>query len=72
MRAAVRGGSLRQSGFPAYRFADPIRHRSLLLAAADDARLVLGRDPDLTGPRGQAIRVLEALFDWKTDRAGLD
>ncbi|WP_426035686.1 ATP-dependent DNA helicase RecG [Brevundimonas sp. DC300-4] len=72
----LRGGGdplgLRQSGFPAYRFADPIRHRSLLLAAADDARLVLGRDPDLTGPRGEAIQVLEALFDWKTERGGLD
>jgi ATP-dependent DNA helicase RecG len=72
----LRGGGdplgLKQSGFPAYRFADPIRHRSLLLAAADDARLTLGRDPDLTGPRGEAIRLLEALFDWKTDRAGLD
>ncbi|WP_298162866.1 ATP-dependent DNA helicase RecG [Brevundimonas sp.] len=72
----LRGGGdplgLRQSGFPAYRFADPIRHRSLLLAAADDARLVLGRDPDLATPRGEAIKVLEALFDWKTDRTGLD
>ena len=72
----LRGGGdplgLRQSGFPAYKFADPIRHRSLLLAAADDARLVLGRDPDLTSPRGEAIKVLEALFDWRTDRGGLD
>jgi ATP-dependent DNA helicase RecG len=72
----LRGGGdplgLKQSGFPAYRFADPIRHRSLLLAAADDARLVLGRDPDLTTPRGEAIKVLEALFDWKTERNGLD
>lgn len=72
----LRGGGdplgLRQSGFPAYRFADPIRHRALLLAAADDARLVLGRDPDLTSPRGEAIRVLEALFDWRNDRPGVD
>jgi ATP-dependent DNA helicase RecG len=72
----LRGGGdplgLKQSGFPAYRLADPVRHRSLLLAAADDARLVLGRDPDLTSPRGEAVRVLEALFDWKTDRSGLD
>lgn len=72
----LRGGGdplgLKQSGFPAYRFADPIRHRTLLLAAADDARLVLGRDPDLTSPRGQAIRVLEALFDWKAERGGAD
>ncbi|MDP1912718.1 ATP-dependent DNA helicase RecG [Brevundimonas sp.] len=72
----LRGGGdplgLKQSGFPAYRFADPIRHRSLLLAAADDARLVLGRDPDLTSPRGEAVKVLEALFDWRNDRPGID
>ncbi|HRJ64059.1 MAG TPA: helicase-related protein, partial [Brevundimonas sp.] len=72
----LRGGGdplgLKQSGFPAYRFADPIRHRSLLLAAADDARLVLGRDPDMTSPRGEAVRILEALFDWRNDRPGID
>ena len=72
----LRGGGdplgLKQSGFPAYRFADPIRHRSLLLTASDDARLVLGRDPDLTSPRGEAVKVLEALFDWRNDRPGID
>jgi ATP-dependent DNA helicase RecG len=72
----LRGGGdplgLKQSGFPAYRFADPIRHRTLLMAAADDARLVLGRDPDLTSPRGEAVKVLEALFDWRNDRPGID
>ncbi|WP_332653242.1 ATP-dependent DNA helicase RecG [Brevundimonas sp.] len=72
----LRGGGdplgLKQSGFPAYRFADPIRHRELMLAAADDARLVLGRDPDLISPRGQAVQVLEALFDWRNDRPGVD
>ncbi|HEX8469930.1 MAG TPA: ATP-dependent DNA helicase RecG [Brevundimonas sp.] len=72
----LRGGGdplgLKQSGFPAYRFADPVRHRSLMLAAADDARLVLGRDPDLLSERGQAVRTLEALFDWRNDRSGLD
>lgn len=72
----LRGGGdplgFKQSGFPVYRFADPIRHRELLLAAADDARLILGRDPDLTTPRGEAVRILEALFDWRNDRPGLD
>ncbi|MCO8030356.1 ATP-dependent DNA helicase RecG [Brevundimonas diminuta] len=72
----LRGGGdplgLKQSGFPAYRFADPIRHRSLLLAAADDARLLLGRDPDLTSERGHAVRLLEALFDWKNERPSAD
>jgi ATP-dependent DNA helicase RecG len=72
----LRGGGdplgLKQSGFPAYRFADPIRHRALMLTAADDARLVLGRDPDLTSPRGEAVKVLEALFDWRNDRPVID
>ncbi|MEW6538794.1 MAG: ATP-dependent DNA helicase RecG [Pseudomonadota bacterium] len=70
----LRGGGdplgLKQSGFPAYRFADPIRHRSLMLAAADDARLIMNRDPDLTSERGHAVQVLEELFDWKNHKAG--
>lgn len=70
----LRGGGdplgLKQSGFPAYRFADPIRHRSLMLAAADDARLIMNRDPDLTSERGRAVQVLEELFDWKNHKAG--
>lgn len=69
---ALRGGGdplgLRQAGLPAYRLADPLAHRELLLAAADDVRLVLGRDPQLAGPRGQALRVLAELFDWRPDR----
>ena len=66
---ALRGGGdplgLKQSGFPAYRLADPVAHRDLIAVAADDARLVLARDPDLTSPRGQALRMLQELFDWK-------
>jgi ATP-dependent DNA helicase RecG len=72
----LRGGGdplgLKQSGFPAYRFADPVRHRTLMMAAHDDARLVLNRDPELKGERGAAIRVLEALFDWRADRGSAD
>ncbi len=72
----LRGGGdplgLKQSGFPGYRFADPVRHRALLLAAADDARLILSRDPALQSERGQAVQVLEALFDWRQDRSSLD
>ncbi len=64
----LRGGGdplgLRQSGLPAYRLADPAAHRDLIAVAADDARLVLARDPDLNSPRGQALKVLQALFDW--------
>ena len=65
----LRGGGdplgLKQSGFPAYRLADPVAHRDLIAVAADDARLILARDPGLTSPRGQALRMLQELFDWK-------
>ncbi len=65
----LRGGGdplgLKQSGFPAYRLADPIAHRDLILTAADDARLLLNRDPELKSERGQAARILAELFDWK-------
>jgi ATP-dependent DNA helicase RecG len=67
----LRGGGdplgLAQSGFPAYRLADPIAHRNLIAVAADDARLMLARDPGLTSPRGQALQMLQALFDWRPD-----
>jgi ATP-dependent DNA helicase RecG len=65
----LRGGGdplgLRQSGFPAYRLADPMAHRHLIAAAADDARLILARDPALASERGMAVRVLQELFDWR-------
>ena len=65
----LRGGGdalgLRQSGFPDYVFADPFAHRDLILAAGDDARLIVGRDPDLKSERGRALQVLQELFDWK-------
>ncbi|MDO9248515.1 MAG: helicase-related protein, partial [Phenylobacterium sp.] len=65
----LRGGGdalgLRQSGFPDYVFADPFAHRDLIAAAGDDARLIIGRDPELTSERGKALRVLQELFDWR-------
>jgi ATP-dependent DNA helicase RecG len=67
----LRGGGdplgLAQSGFPAYRLADPIAHRDLIGAAADDARLVRLRDPAFSTPRGRALSTLSALFDWRDD-----
>jgi len=69
----LRGGGdalgLRQSGLPDYVFADPFAHRELIAVAGDDARLIVNRDPDLTSPRGQALRVLQELFDWKAGLA---
>ncbi len=36
---------------------------SLMRIAHDDARLVLERDPDLTGDRGRKLRYLLYLFE---------
>jgi ATP-dependent DNA helicase RecG len=69
----LRGGGdalgLRQSGLPDYAFADPFVHRDLIAAAGDDARLIMSRDPELKSERGQALRVLQELFDWKAGLA---
>ncbi len=53
----------RQSGLPAFRLADIARHQDLMLAARDDARLILERDPQLETGRGKALRVLLYLFE---------
>src|SRR5437667_9870563 len=56
----LRGGGevlgTRQSGLPELRLADLAHHADLVAVAHDDARLVLERDPDLSGPRGEALR----------------
>lgn len=54
---------VRQSGLPAFRVADMDRHRDLIAVARDDAQLIIDRDPDLQGPRGQALRALLYLFE---------
>ncbi len=53
----------RQSGLPAFRLADLAVHGDLLAVARDDALLILDRDPQLAGPRGQALRTLLYLFE---------
>jgi ATP-dependent DNA helicase RecG len=57
----------KQSGMPDFKLADPVRHGDLLAIAADDAKLILTRDPELSSPRGEALRVLLYLF--RRDRA---
>ncbi len=60
------GGDLlghRQSGQPGWRLADPVEHEGLLHMASRDAAVLLERDPELSSPRGEAMRVLLDLFD---------
>jgi ATP-dependent DNA helicase RecG len=52
-----------QSGFPTFRIADLTVHSDLMLAARDDAQLILSRDRHLESPRGQALRTLLYLFE---------
>jgi ATP-dependent DNA helicase RecG len=52
----------RQSGQPGSRLVRYEHHGALLEMARDDARLILSRDPDLQGERGEALRVLLYLF----------
>ncbi|MPY74694.1 MAG: ATP-dependent DNA helicase RecG [Alphaproteobacteria bacterium] len=63
----LRGGGeilgTRQSGMPEFRLADLSVHGDLLAIARDDVKLILARDPELTGPRGQALRTMLYLFE---------
>ncbi|MGE0658179.1 MAG: ATP-dependent DNA helicase RecG [Reyranellaceae bacterium] len=53
----------RQSGLPEMRLADLAVHGDLLQIARDDSRLILGKDPKLASPRGEALRTLLYLFE---------
>lgn len=53
----------RQSGVPEFRLADLAVHGELLAAARDDTGLILTNDPNLTSPRGDALRTLLYLFE---------
>jgi len=56
-----------QSGLPKFRIADLERQAALMALAQSDARKLLQDDPALSGPRGQAARVL--LWLMEQDRA---
>jgi ATP-dependent DNA helicase RecG len=53
----------KQSGLPEFHFADLAVHGDLLVAARDDARLVIQRGSALKSPRGEALRLLLYLFE---------
>jgi ATP-dependent DNA helicase RecG len=52
----------RQSGQLEFRMADVSVHGELLAVARDDAALILSKDPDLKGVRGEPLRILLYLF----------
>ena len=64
---ALRGAGdllgVQQSGLPRFRIADLETQADLMAVAQDDSRLLLAQDPDLTGPRGAAMRVLLHLME---------
>jgi ATP-dependent DNA helicase RecG len=53
----------RQSGMPGFRVVRIEVHGALLGPARKDAQLILSRDPELTSPRGEALRHLLYLFE---------
>lgn len=63
----LRGGGdrlgVRQSGLPSYRLADLECHGDLLPLARHIAEETLSRDPSLSTPEGQALRILLYLFE---------
>jgi ATP-dependent DNA helicase RecG len=63
----LRGGGevlgTRQSGLPLFRIAALPEHQALLEAARDQARLTLGRDPELKGDHAARLRLLLYLFE---------
>ena len=62
----LRGGGeilgTRQSGMPGFRIASAEIHAPLMEMARDDAHLVVDRDPELVGERGEALRLLLYIF----------
>jgi ATP-dependent DNA helicase RecG len=54
---------VKQSGQPGFRIADLAIHGDLLAMARDDALLQHSRDPELSTPRGEALRALLYLFE---------
>ena len=60
-----------QTGMPNFLLADLAVHLPLLRTAHDDAKLILGRDPDLLSPRGTALRLLLQLYEYDAAMAQL-
>ncbi len=64
MRGAGDMLGTQQSGLPPFRLVSPEAHAGMLGAADKEARLAIERDPDLATPRGEAVRLVLALFGY--------
>ncbi len=64
----LRGGGevlgTKQSGFMDFKLANPYEHHDLLLAASDDAKLILNQDPKFETERGKALKLLGDIFEY--------
>jgi ATP-dependent DNA helicase RecG len=64
---ALRGAGemlgVKQSGMPTFRLADLAFHDDLLSIARADSQRILRVDPEMTSPRGEALRLLLHLFE---------
>ncbi len=63
MRGAGDVIGVAQSGLPRFRIADLERQAALMAVAQTDARKLLLDDPNLSSPRGEAVRVLLWLME---------
>jgi ATP-dependent DNA helicase RecG len=59
----------KQSGFPDYRFVDPVEHADLIATAAREAMYLLAQGDAIPAPRRKALGILRELFDWRHDAA---
>ena len=53
----------RQSGAPGFRVAEVPNLPDLIETARNDAEMILDKDPELSSPRGEALRWLLYLFE---------
>lgn len=52
----------RQSGTPGFNLASTEHHADILEMARDEAKIIMLKDPSLTGKKGEALRILLYLF----------
>ncbi len=53
----------KQSGIPEFKFTDLAVHADILATAQQDAKLIIQKDPELKGKRGEALRTLLYLYE---------